>query len=284
MELVVALLAIVVVGLLAVLVLVARQRPDFPPSTGTADALPRTPCRATVAHAARDAGQRTPARHRGAAGHAERDRPAGAGDARRTGATEPTRGGHRTRPARARRRADQSAAGRRSPDPGADRDHAVVARGAVEHDRALASGASAWPRTCCGSPVSSTGSTTGATSRCPARAASPTTRSCSRRGSPCTWTSSSPSTTTCAVLDATSDVEREHARKEFLKDVRLRLREVTRREYVDPAGGTVDCVPCSSPTSRCTGSSKNRTARSSTTPCEPRSCSVRRSRCSRCWR
>jgi DNA recombination protein RmuC len=44
------------------------------------------------------------------------------------------------------------------------------------------------------------------------------------------------------VLDASSDVEREHARKEFLKDVRLRLREVTRRDYVDPAGGTVDCV------------------------------------------
>jgi DNA recombination protein RmuC len=44
------------------------------------------------------------------------------------------------------------------------------------------------------------------------------------------------------VLDATSDVEREHARKEFLKDVRLRLREVVRRDYVDPAGGTVDCV------------------------------------------
>lgn len=44
------------------------------------------------------------------------------------------------------------------------------------------------------------------------------------------------------VTDATSPVEREHARREFLKDVRLRLREVTRREYVDPAGGTVDCV------------------------------------------
>jgi DNA recombination protein RmuC len=44
------------------------------------------------------------------------------------------------------------------------------------------------------------------------------------------------------VLDATSDVEREHARKEFLKDVRQRLREVTRRDYVDPAMGTVDCV------------------------------------------
>ena len=38
------------------------------------------------------------------------------------------------------------------------------------------------------------------------------------------------------LLDATSDVERDHARKEFLKDVRLRLREVTRRAYVDPAG------------------------------------------------
>jgi DNA recombination protein RmuC len=44
------------------------------------------------------------------------------------------------------------------------------------------------------------------------------------------------------MLDSTSDVERDHARREFLKDVRLRLREVTRRAYVDPAGGTVDCV------------------------------------------
>jgi DNA recombination protein RmuC len=44
------------------------------------------------------------------------------------------------------------------------------------------------------------------------------------------------------VIDATSTVEREHARKEFLKDVRQRLREVTRREYIDTAGGTVDCV------------------------------------------
>jgi DNA recombination protein RmuC len=44
------------------------------------------------------------------------------------------------------------------------------------------------------------------------------------------------------VLDAGSDLERDHARKEFLKDVRLRLREVTRRDYVDPAGGTIDCV------------------------------------------
>ena len=42
-------------------------------------------------------------------------------------------------------------------------------------------------------------------------------------------------------LDATSDVERERMRREFLKDVRLRLKEVTTREYV---GGddTVDCV------------------------------------------
>jgi DNA recombination protein RmuC len=43
-------------------------------------------------------------------------------------------------------------------------------------------------------------------------------------------------------LDANSDVERERHRRDFLKDVRLRLREVTTREYVDPSANTVDCV------------------------------------------
>jgi len=43
-------------------------------------------------------------------------------------------------------------------------------------------------------------------------------------------------------LDADSDVERERLRKEFLRDVRMRLKEVTRRNYVDPAADTVDCV------------------------------------------
>jgi DNA recombination protein RmuC len=43
-------------------------------------------------------------------------------------------------------------------------------------------------------------------------------------------------------LDATSDVERERHRKEFLRDVRLRLKEVTSRDYVDPSTNTVDCV------------------------------------------
>src|SRR5262245_2329842 len=43
-------------------------------------------------------------------------------------------------------------------------------------------------------------------------------------------------------LDATSDVERERWRKEFLKDVRLRLKEVTSRDYVDAGANTVDCV------------------------------------------
>jgi DNA recombination protein RmuC len=42
-------------------------------------------------------------------------------------------------------------------------------------------------------------------------------------------------------LDAASDVERERSRKEFLRDVRLRLKEVTGRDYVDTAN-TVDCV------------------------------------------
>jgi DNA recombination protein RmuC len=43
-------------------------------------------------------------------------------------------------------------------------------------------------------------------------------------------------------LDATSDVERERYRKDFLKDVRLRLKEVTSRDYVDTSANTVDCV------------------------------------------
>ncbi len=41
--------------------------------------------------------------------------------------------------------------------------------------------------------------------------------------------------------EAGSDVERERWRKEFLRDVRLRLREVTSRDY-DAAANTVDCV------------------------------------------
>jgi DNA recombination protein RmuC len=44
------------------------------------------------------------------------------------------------------------------------------------------------------------------------------------------------------LLDAASDLEREQHRRAFLKDVRLRLREVTTREYVDPSANTVDCV------------------------------------------
>ena len=42
-------------------------------------------------------------------------------------------------------------------------------------------------------------------------------------------------------LEAGSDVERERWRKEFLRDVRLRLKEVTSRDY-DAAANTVDCV------------------------------------------
>ena len=43
-------------------------------------------------------------------------------------------------------------------------------------------------------------------------------------------------------LDARDDIERERCRREFLKDVRLRVREVATRDYVDPSAGTVDCV------------------------------------------
>ena len=68
-------------------------------------------------------------------------------------------------------------------------------------------------------------------------------------------------------LDAGSDVERERWRKEFLKDVRLRLKEVTGRDYIDAAATPSTASCSSSPTSRSTRSSRSRTARSSTTPC-----------------
>jgi DNA recombination protein RmuC len=43
-------------------------------------------------------------------------------------------------------------------------------------------------------------------------------------------------------LDATIEVERQESLKLFLRDVRSRVKEVTDREYIDPANGTVDCV------------------------------------------
>lgn len=45
-----------------------------------------------------------------------------------------------------------------------------------------------------------------------------------------------------SMLGASGDSERESYRKAFLRDVRARLGEITTREYIDPEGGTVDCV------------------------------------------
>ncbi len=44
------------------------------------------------------------------------------------------------------------------------------------------------------------------------------------------------------VLDAADDAGRAQATGQFLKDVRNRIKEVTGREYIDPAAGTVDYV------------------------------------------
>jgi len=44
------------------------------------------------------------------------------------------------------------------------------------------------------------------------------------------------------VLDAPDDTGRAQATDQFLKDVRKRIKEVTGREYIDPAAGTVDYV------------------------------------------
>ncbi|MEN3273550.1 MAG: recombination protein RmuC, partial [Actinomycetota bacterium] len=43
-------------------------------------------------------------------------------------------------------------------------------------------------------------------------------------------------------LEASSDAERDAHRTAFLRDVRARVRELTGRGYVDPAGGTLDYV------------------------------------------
>jgi DNA recombination protein RmuC len=43
-------------------------------------------------------------------------------------------------------------------------------------------------------------------------------------------------------VEAASDAERDAARTAFLRDVRARVRELTGRGYVDPAGGTLDYV------------------------------------------
>ena len=43
-------------------------------------------------------------------------------------------------------------------------------------------------------------------------------------------------------VDAGSDTERETAAREFIADTRSRIREVTTRDYIDPAKGTLDYV------------------------------------------
>ena len=45
-----------------------------------------------------------------------------------------------------------------------------------------------------------------------------------------------------AYLDASDETAAENAKKAFVRDVRDRVKEVTKREYIDPAGGTVDYV------------------------------------------
>ena len=45
-------------------------------------------------------------------------------------------------------------------------------------------------------------------------------------------------------LECATDDERERHRTQFLRDVRLRVKELSTRDYVDPSGGTVDYVLC----------------------------------------
>jgi DNA recombination protein RmuC len=51
-----------------------------------------------------------------------------------------------------------------------------------------------------------------------------------------------PLTNYLAFLEAESDVERNSLKGQFLKDVRMRVKEVTSRDYINPAENTVDYV------------------------------------------
>ena len=45
-----------------------------------------------------------------------------------------------------------------------------------------------------------------------------------------------------AYLDADNDTERSNLKNQFIKDVRTRIKEVTSRDYINPAENTVDYV------------------------------------------
>jgi DNA recombination protein RmuC len=44
------------------------------------------------------------------------------------------------------------------------------------------------------------------------------------------------------AIEASDNAERENYERAFLKDLRSRIKEITGRAYIDPEGGTVDCV------------------------------------------
>ena len=68
-------------------------------------------------------------------------------------------------------------------------------------------------------------------------------------------------------LEVDTDAERQAHLKRFLADVRLRVKELAKREYAAESGRpTVDYVLCSSRTSSSPGSSTSTTRASWTTP------------------
>ena len=91
-----------------------------------------------------------------------------------------------------------------------------------------------------------------------------------------------PLTSYLRYLEAGTDAERQAHLKRFLRDVRLRVKELAKRDYArisDDRPSTRCC--CSSRTSRSAASSTRTTRPSSTTRCASTSSSARRCRCSR---
>ena len=97
--------------------------------------------------------------------------------------------------------------------------------------RPAASGASGWPRTSCAWPGSPSTSTTASRPRSTAARAARTSRSTCPRATCCTWTSSSRWPRTCATSRSHTDAERQAHLKRFLGDVRLRVKELAKRDY-----------------------------------------------------
>ena len=172
----------------------------------------------------------------------------------------------------------------RQDHPRAGRRHRVIAGGRSRARRPAASGASAWPRTCCGSPASSKASTT-ASRRAVDGRRRPRLHVPAAQGPRAAHGREVPARQLPALPRGGHRRSSAHAhRDQFLRDVRDRgARSSPTRGYLDADDGTVDCVLLFIPNEqrlRVHPGARPRAARRRAA--RTRSCCARRSRSSRC--